>query len=94
MLVIGMGLMACPKLLMMDEPSQGLSPLYALKTLDVLKELNKRDKLTILLVEQNVNYALKYGDRGYVLENGRIALSGACSELGDNEHVKKAYLGL
>jgi branched-chain amino acid transport system ATP-binding protein len=55
MLVIGVGLMVCPKLLMMDEPSQGLSPLYALKTLDVLKDLNKGDKLTILLVEQNVN---------------------------------------
>ena len=94
MLAIGIGLMACPKLLMLDEPLQGLSPLYAMKTLDAIKELNRRDKLTVLLVEQNVNYALEYAQRGYVIENGRITLSGTCSDLRGNEHVKKAYLGI
>ncbi|MGB9615238.1 MAG: ABC transporter ATP-binding protein, partial [Fervidobacterium sp.] len=94
MLTIGMGLMACPKLLTLDEPLQGLSPLYAVKTLDAIKDLNERDKLTILLVEQNVDYALKYAQRGYVIENGRVTLSGTCTELRDNEHVKKAYLGI
>jgi len=94
MLAIGMGLMSRPKLLMLDEPSQGLAPLISLKLFEALKELNEKGGLTILLVEQNVHYALDYGDRGYVIEQGRIALSGTSEELKENEHVKKAYLGI
>lgn len=94
MLAIGMGLMSRPKLIMLDEPSQGLAPLISLKLFDVLKELNEREGLTILLVEQNVHYALDYSDRGYVMEQGKIVLSGTSEELRNNEHVKKAYLGL
>jgi len=94
MLVIGMGLMTCAKMLMIDEPSQGLAPVLALKTLDTLKQLNESDKLTILLVEQNVHYALKYADRAYLLENGRIVLSGKCSDLMAHKHIKEAYLGM
>jgi branched-chain amino acid transport system ATP-binding protein len=94
MLAIGMGLMSRPKLLMLDEPSQGLAPLISLKLFEALKELNEEGGLTILLVEQNVHYALDYSDRGYVIEQGRIALSGNSEELKENEHVKKAYLGI
>jgi branched-chain amino acid transport system ATP-binding protein len=94
MLAIGMGLMSRPKLLMLDEPSQGLAPLISLKLFEALKELNEEGGLTILLVEQNVHYALDYSDRGYVIEQGRIALSGTSEELKENEHVKKAYLGI
>lgn len=94
MLAIGMGLMSRPKLIMLDEPSQGLAPLISLKLFDVLKELNEREGLTILLVEQNVHYALDYSDRGYVMEQGKIVLSGTSEELRNNEHVKIAYLGL
>jgi branched-chain amino acid transport system ATP-binding protein len=94
MLTIGMGLMSRPKLLMLDEPSQGLAPVISIKLFDVLKDLNEGGNLTILLVEQNVHYALDYGNRGYVIEQGRITLSGTSEELRSNEHVKKAYLGL
>ncbi|MEM2364787.1 MAG: ABC transporter ATP-binding protein [Candidatus Bathyarchaeia archaeon] len=94
MLAIGMGLMSRPKLIMLDEPSQGLAPLISSKLFDVLKDLNEREGLTILLVEQNVHYALDYSDRGYVIEQGKIMLSGTSEELRNNEHVKKAYLGL
>jgi branched-chain amino acid transport system ATP-binding protein len=93
MLAIGRGLMAKPKLLMLDEPSLGLAPKLVLKTLEVVKEIN-RQGVTILLVEQNTQYALELATRAYVLETGRITLEGTGRELLGNEHVKKAYLGL
>lgn len=92
MLAIGRALMTSPKLLLMDEPSMGLAPLVIKEVYEKLKVLASGG-LTILLVEQNATMALKYAQRGYVLENGRIILQGKASELlGDNE-VKRAYLG-
>jgi branched-chain amino acid transport system ATP-binding protein len=92
MLAIGRALMCRPKLLLMDEPSMGLAPLVIKDVYEKLAHLSKSG-LTILLVEQNAAMALKYADRGYVLETGRIVLQGSAKELlGDNE-VKRAYLG-
>ncbi|ADD68636.1 ABC transporter related protein [Denitrovibrio acetiphilus DSM 12809] len=92
MLAIGRALMSAPKILLMDEPSMGLAPLVIKEVYEKLKVLAESG-LTILLVEQNASIALKYAQRGYVLENGRIIMQGKASELlGDNE-VKRAYLG-
>jgi len=92
MLAIGRGLMAAPKLLILDEPTLGLSPLMVQQTGSIIKEIN-RTGLTVLLVEQNARMALGISDRGYVLETGRISAQGVSSELAQNDHVKKAYLG-
>ena len=93
MLAIARGLMALPKLLMLDEPSLGLAPLMVQQVFEVIMEIESQ-KTTILLVEQNVNLALAISHRGYVLENGVITLSGTGEELLNNEQVKRAYLGL
>jgi branched-chain amino acid transport system ATP-binding protein len=93
MLAIARGLMALPKLLMLDEPSLGLAPLMVQQVFEVIMEIESQ-KTTILLVEQNVNLALAISHRGYVLENGVITLSGTGEELLNNEEVKRAYLGL
>jgi branched-chain amino acid transport system ATP-binding protein len=93
MLAIGRGLMAKPDILILDEPSFGLAPTMVETVFDFLKDLNTQGT-TILLVEQNVSAALYISHRGYVLENGRIALQGTSRELADNEKVKKAYLGI
>ena len=92
MLAIGRGLMSQPKLLMLDEPSLGLAPLFVLRLFELIQEIN-RGGVTILLVEQNVNHALAISHRGYVLETGRIVLSGTGEDLLKDEHVKTAYLG-
>lgn len=92
MLAIGRALMSYPKMLLLDEPSLGLAPIIASKIFKVIKEIN-REGVTILLVEQNAHAALSLSDRGYVLENGRVAIHGAGEELLRNERVKKAYLG-
>jgi branched-chain amino acid transport system ATP-binding protein len=92
MLAIGRGLMAEPRLLMLDEPSLGLAPALVDGIFDVLVELN-RQGTTLLLVEQNANVALSIADRGYVLETGRIVQHGAAEELLDDENVRRAYLG-
>lgn len=92
MLAVGRALMSRPKLLMMDEPSLGLAPLIVRDIFSIIKEINKKG-VTILLIEQNANMALKTADYGYVLETGRITLSGSGQELLENEEVKKAYLG-
>ncbi len=91
-LAIGRALMARPRLLMLDEPSMGLSPLMVTQVYDILAEL-KRTGTTILLVEQNARAALKVADRGYVLETGRIILDGAAAELREDPEVQRAYLG-
>ncbi len=92
MLAIGRGLMANPKLLLLDEPSLGLSPLLTQQVFDVLGNLRKRGT-TMLLVEQNACEALEISDRAYVLETGVVALEGPSRELLDDPHVKTAYLG-
>jgi branched-chain amino acid transport system ATP-binding protein len=92
MLAIGRGLMAKPKLLLLDEPSLGLSPLLTQQVFDVLGNLRKRGT-TMLLVEQNACEALEISDRAYVLETGTVTLEGPSRELLDNPHVKTAYLG-
>jgi len=93
MLAIGRCLMGAPELIMFDEPSLGLAPLVVQEVLHSIRLLNQRG-MTILLVEQNVAVSLKISDRAYVLENGRIVMSGAGSELLHNERVRQAYLGL
>ena len=93
MLAIGRALMAKPKLLLLDEPSMGLAPNLVDHVLAVIRAL-KDEGLTILLVEQNVMASLRIAHRGYVLENGRVELSGACAELVTNDRVRQAYLGL
>ena len=93
MLAIGRGLMSEPKLLILDEPSLGLSPLLVETMFALIQRLN-RDGLAILLVEQNVVQSLAIAHRGYVLENGVVALAGAAAELADNPNLKRSYLGV
>jgi len=92
MLAIGRALMGRPKVLMMDEPSLGLAPIVVKGIFEIMKEVH-RQGVTVLLIEQNANMALKAADRGYVMETGRITLSGSGAELLSNEAVKAAYLG-
>jgi len=93
MLAIARGMMARPKLLMLDEPSLGLAPKLVKQVFQVVEQINQ-EGVTVLLVEQNVFHSLSIADRGYVLENGRIVLKGTGEELLNNEHVRKAYLGI
>lgn len=93
MLAVGRGLVSKPVLLMLDEPSLGLAPILVDATYDKLQALKDRG-LTVLLIEQNVNYALELASRAYVLENGRIVMEGSSEELAKSEHIKKHYLGL
>ena len=92
MLAVGRGLMARPKVLMMDEPSLGLAPIIVQGIFDIIREIN-RQGVTILLIEQNANMALKIADYAYVMETGRITMTGTGAELLENEAVKEAYLG-
>jgi branched-chain amino acid transport system ATP-binding protein len=92
MLAVGRALMADPKIILMDEPSMGLSPLLVQEIFSIIKEVNNQG-ITILLVEQNAKMALKIANRGYVLETGKIKLSGDAKELLRNDEVRKAYLG-
>lgn len=92
MLAIGRALMSRPKLIMMDEPSLGLAPIIVQGVFEIIREINKQG-MTILLVEQNANMALKAAHRAYVMETGRITLSGTGKELSENEEVRAAYLG-
>lgn len=92
MLAMGRALMSKPKLLLLDEPSMGLAPLLVREIFNIIKEINDSGT-TILLVEQNANMALSIADKAYVLETGRITLSGTARELASSEAVRKAYLG-
>ena len=92
MLAMGRALMSKPRLLLMDEPSMGLAPLLVNEIFSIIKDINKSGT-TILLVEQNANMALSIAKRAYVLETGRITLSGSAKELSTSEEVRKAYLG-
>ena len=91
MLAMGRALMSHPKLIVMDEPSMGLSPIYVNEIFDIIQEINKSGT-TVLLVEQNAKKALSIADKAYVLETGNIVLSGDAKELMNNDRVKKAYL--
>ena len=92
MLAVGRALMAKPKVIMMDEPSLGLAPIVVKGIFDIIKEINKAG-VTVLLIEQNANMALKISDFAYVLETGSVSISGTGQELLNNDAVKKAYLG-
>ncbi|MGI5936317.1 MAG: ABC transporter ATP-binding protein [Oscillospiraceae bacterium] len=92
MLAMGRALMSRPKMIMLDEPSMGLAPLLVEEIFDIIKTLNQSGT-TVLLVEQNAGMALEIADRAYVLETGRITLSGTGKELADSDEIKKAYLG-
>jgi branched-chain amino acid transport system ATP-binding protein len=94
MLAIGRCLMGAPRLMMLDEPSLGLAPVVVEDVFRVVRDLNERDGLTIVLVEQNVAQSLALAHRGYVLENGRIVMSGSGAELLADDRVRKAYVGI
>lgn len=92
MLAMGRALMAKPKLLLLDEPSMGLAPLFIEKVFDIIKNVNAQG-MTVLVIEQNANQALKIADRGYVLESGKIMMTGTGADLLASDDVRKAYLG-
>lgn len=94
MLVIGRALMAHPKLLMLDEPSLGLAPMLVQEIFEIVREINQREGVSLLIVEQNARVALQLADYGYVMENGRIVLDGPAEQLRENEDIKEFYLGL
>jgi branched-chain amino acid transport system ATP-binding protein len=94
MLVVGRALMAHPKLMLLDEPSLGLAPLLVQEIYRIVERINKDEKVSILLVEQNARAALSVADYGYVMENGRIVLDDVASSLRENEDIKEFYMGL
>lgn len=94
MLVMGRAMMARPKLLLLDEPSMGLAPILVETVFDIVKEINEKEGVTVLLVEQNAHMSLQISHRGYVLQTGEIVIQGNAKELQKNEKVQKAYLGI
>jgi branched-chain amino acid transport system ATP-binding protein len=94
MLVIGRALMSDPRVILLDEPSLGLAPMLVEEIFQIVQRLNREQKLTVLLVEQNATLALAIADHGYVMENGRIVLDGSADHLRDNADIKEFYLGL
>jgi len=94
MCAIGRALMANPSVILLDEPSMGLAPQIVEEVFEIVKDLNQREKVTVLLAEQNTNMALKYADYGYIMESGRIVMDGAAADLRSNEDVKEFYLGV
>ena len=92
MLAMGRAVMSQPKLLLLDEPSMGLAPIFIQEIFDIIQDIQKQGT-TVLLIEQNANKALAIADRGYVLETGKVVLSGTGKELLESEEVRKAYLG-
>ena len=94
MLAVARALMARPRLLLLDEPSLGLAPRIVKQIFEIIVKINKENRTTIFLVEQNANLALKVAHRGYVMENGRITLHDTSQNLLENEEVRKAYLGM
>jgi len=93
MLALARAFMQRPRLLLLDEPSLGLAPLVVSEIFRIIKELNEQEGLTVLVVEQNANIALQAADRAYVLEAGKVALSGASADLREHESVRRSYLG-
>ena len=93
MLAMGRALMSKPKLLLLDEPSMGLSPILVNEIFEIIQEINREDGVTVLLVEQNANKALSIANRAYVLETGKVTVSGDADEVANNPKVREAYLG-
>src|SRR5262245_38728535 len=93
MTAIGRALMARPQMILLDEPSMGLAPQLVEEIFEIVKELNRKERVSFLLAEQNTNIALRYADYGYILENGRVVMDGEARSLADNEDVKEFYLG-
>ena len=94
MCAIGRAIMANPSVILLDEPSMGLAPQIVEEVFEIVKDLNQREKVTVLLAEQNTNMALKYADYGYIMESGRIVMDGVAADLRNNEDVKEFYLGM
>ena len=94
MTAVGRALMAQPKMILLDEPSMGLAPQIVEEIFEIVKSLNQKEGVSFLLAEQNTMVALRYGDYGYILENGRVVMDGVASDLATNEDVKEFYLGL
>ncbi len=94
MTAIGRAMMAKPSMLLLDEPSMGLAPQIVAEIFEIVRDLNQKEGVSILLAEQNTNVALKYADYGYILESGRIMMDGAARDLAENADVKEFYLGL
>ena len=94
MVALGRGLMANPKMILLDEPSMGLAPQLVEEIFTIVKDLNTKESVSFLLAEQNTTVALKTADFGYILENGRVVMEGSADELSSNEDVKEFYLGL
>jgi branched-chain amino acid transport system ATP-binding protein len=94
MTAIGRAMMAKPSMLLLDEPSMGLAPQIVAEIFEIVRDLNQKEGVSILLAEQNTNVALKYADYGYILESGRIMLDGPAKTLADNKDVKEFYLGM
>ena len=94
MLVVGRGIMGKPELLMLDEPSLGLAPLIVEEIFQIIQKINREERISILLVEQNANIALQVAQYGYIMENGKVVLDGPSQKLAANEDVKEFYLGL
>ena len=93
MLAVARALMLRPRLMLLDEPSFGLAPLIVRDLFKILGKINREDKVTILVVEQNAQLALELADHAYVIETGRIVMSGTAAEIANNEDVRKSYLG-
>ena len=93
MTAIGRALMARPSMILLDEPSMGLAPQLVAEIFEIVKELNRKERVSFLLAEQNTNIALRYADYGYILENGRVVMDGEAKSLANNEDVKEFYLG-
>ena len=94
MVVIGRAVMAKPKLMLLDEPSLGLAPILVQEIFKIIRQINEESGVSILLVEQNANVALRAADYAYVMETGRVVLDGPASELAENADIKEFYLGL
>jgi len=94
MCAIGRALMAQPSMVLLDEPSMGLAPQIVEEVFEIVKDLNRKERVTFLLAEQNTNMALRYADYGYIMESGRVVMDGAAEELAHNEDVKEFYLGM
>jgi branched-chain amino acid transport system ATP-binding protein len=94
MIAIGRAMMAKPNMLLLDEPSMGLAPQIVAEIFEIVRDLNQKEGVSILLAEQNTNVALKYADYGYILESGRIMMDGPAKALAENKDVKEFYLGM